>query len=235
MVQMSVKGGHEGRAGGGDEVGGSEAGAVSSPASLRSAGAGAVKSKGMSKAERKKAKRRSERRGSTDDDLDQASLTPSLAASSAACTAATAVVVSAGSESKTERTGGNSSASQHTQAVIVLGSSGEGDGGGNRRVEMELEALPLVCLGAGEEAEDVESDEEMAGPAPLREIDIDWASGPDGGEGAGDSKPSMVFEIAKGQVSSGRLDHYLSGFSLSVTSCVFMCGVCVCVYVFVCV
>ena len=45
-------------------------------------------------------------------------------------------------------------------------------------------------------------------------MDIDWGAGHAGRGGGGGqvaAKPAMVFEIARGQVSSGRLDQYLSG------------------------
>jgi len=60
------------------------------------------------------------------------------------------------------------------------GENGEARAGGSvcaRVVDLPVEVdLADVCAMGGAGVEDVESDEDVAGPAPLREVDIDWGA-----------------------------------------------------------
>ena len=146
-----------------------------SPAgAARRAGGGAVGGGGggagrrMSKAERRKAKRRSERAGDSGPEEDGA-----RACEGGGLLEADVDEQNGGSEAAEGGRGGG------------CGSSGGGEnekaraGAPVRAAEVDLPVevdLADVCAMGGAGAEDVESDEEVAGPAPLREVDIDWGA-----------------------------------------------------------
>lgn len=181
--------------------------------------AGGAGGRRMSKAERRKAKRRSERAGDTEEEDDHSNRGLGEGGGGGGGRVE-------GNGGGGEGGGGDGHDSKvadapgaHAPAGLAAPSGAAGASGGAERggvrtdVELPTETdLPDVYAG-GNGGEDVEFDDEISGPAPLRENDIDWGSGPQrgpGGQVSADQKPTMVFEIPKGQVSAGRLDQYLS-------------------------
>jgi 23S rRNA-/tRNA-specific pseudouridylate synthase len=180
--------------------------------------AGGAGGRRMSKAERRKAKRRSERADDTEEEDDHSSC--GLGGGGGGGGGWVGGDGGAGGgeggcgDGHDSKVAGEPSA--HASAGIATSSGAAGTSGGAERggvrtdVELPTETdLPDLYAG-GNGGEDVEFDDEIAGPAPLRENDIDWGSGPQRGPAGADQKPTMVFEIPKGQVSAGRLDQYLS-------------------------
>ena len=166
----------------------------------------------MSKAERRKAKRRSERAGDTEDEEQRSASAPSPASSATNAAAprnepglpADSIGNLAGADGA--RPGSDvSSAESQTHTPTAVEASGATH---NAKVPTEA-PLPEVCAGVGG-VEDVDSEDEVAGPAPLRESDIDWSSAPSAGDGA-PRKPTMVFEISKGQVPAHPLTEAVTG------------------------
>eukprot|EP00802_Teleaulax_amphioxeia_P006593 Tamp_06597.p1 GENE.Tamp_06597~~Tamp_06597.p1 ORF type:complete len:779 (-),score=143.10 Tamp_06597:338-2392(-) len=174
-------------------------------------GAGGAGGRRMSKAERRKAKRRSERACDSDDDDDTHGR---VGGGDAVGEGAGGGGAGGGGLNSKPQGAGESSAPAPAGLGTSNGAAGTGVGaeGGREKTDVVLPtetALPDLCA-SGNGGEDVEFDDEVAGPAPLREVDIDWGSGPQRGAGGAAAKPTMVFEIPKGQVSAGRLDQYLS-------------------------